>query len=728
MDIIKKILPIISTGLVIGVITVILCFSFASLIFGEQLPMFVSSGAGLMLATAIVIGLIGSLTSSFPSAIYIPQDRIVPLFAIMASAIITALPVASPEEKFYTVLTAIFIATCLTGITFLLIGAYNLSGIMRYIPYPVMGGFLAGSGWLLLKGSLPLLTGLPMDKWNFFILLEETSLLRWLPGLLGALLLYVIMRRSRNPILMPVIIVGTLALFYLGIWFKGYSVDHAMKSGWLIGYFPVQSMVKWEVGNAFANSVWHVIGLQAAHMFTIITVSVASLLLSVSVLELEGKDDLNYNRELRWVGIANILSGMAGGVIGFHSLSLTELNLQMGIRSRMTGIIAACVSLAVLITGASYLAYIPYCILGSLLFYLGLTFLIEWLYDAWFRIPLSDYLVILLILVTIGIFGYILGVAVGILTAMVLFAIQYSRINVVRASFTGTQLQSNVDRTFEAQHILADEGKKISILKLQGYLFFGTANDILESLKQVLQSHADYHTKYVVLDFGKVDGLDSSAIVAFTKMRNLSERYQFHLMLAGMNSQIEKQLRHDRIISEAMDSPSVFSDMDHALEWCEDALLETASSSQQFSSTIKDQIREIFRGAIEAEALLPFLERKEIPKGEYIIRQGLYTQDIFILESGTITVELEIEKEKSIRIRRMGPGAIVGEMALYIKGKRTASVIAAEPCVIYLLTEESLRKMTQNNPPLTLIFHEQLATILAERLASANLTLRSMTE
>ena len=728
MSIVKQTLPVLAAGLMIGAIVVTLCLSFASLIFGGALSGFIAEGTGMMLITAIVIGLIGSFTTSFPATIAIPQDRIVPLFAIMAAAIVASLPLSSPEAKFDTVVIAIHIATSITGLAFLLLGRFKLSGIMRYIPYPVIGGFLAGSGWLLLKGSLPLLTGLPSGGLISPLLFEPTHFFRWMPGIIAALLMAFITRRTRSPIVIPFVLLATAAVLYFELSTLGITIGDAMKSGWLVGAMTGKSMIGWHLVSALVNTNWHALSMQAGQIFTIVTISVTSLLLSATVLELDGDRDIDINRELTSCGYGNIVSAFAGGVIGFQSLNLTALNIRMGVRSRMTGLIVAAVTLFVLMTGTSLVAYMPYPVLGSLLFYLGLSFLIEWLYDAWFKLPLMDYLVIILILVTVGLFGYIVGVAIGTMMAMVLFAIQYSRINVVRATLTGTQVHSNVDRSNEAQGILADEGKKIAVLKLHGYLFFGTATDVLEGVKGYFSDTKEQAPHFIILEFSKVDGLDSSAIVAFTRMRTASAKYTFRLILAGMNKEIERQLRNEGILSDEVNSPMRFDDLDHALEYCENEILRAASITEKPTGNIHEQLQKFFRGAIDADSLIPFLKKMELKAGEVLIKEGSTANDMYFLESGTLTVELLLDGGKSLRIRRMRPGKVVGEMAYYNKSFRTASVVASDPCVVYQLSEASIENMEKNYSPLAILFHEQMAGILADRLLASNKALRAVVE
>ena len=95
---------------------------------------------------------------------------------------------------FATVLVAIGMSTLLTGIVFFALGRFRLGSLIRFIPYPVIGGFLAGSGWILSQGSITVMTGLPLTLDNLPALIGPDMVVKWLPGLGFACALMVTLR------------------------------------------------------------------------------------------------------------------------------------------------------------------------------------------------------------------------------------------------------------------------------------------------------------------------------------------------------------------------------------------------------------------------------------------------------------------------------------------------------------------------------------------------------
>ena len=105
-----------------------------------------------------------------------------------------------------------------------------------------------------------------------------------------------------------------------------------------------------------------------------------------------------------------------------------------------------------------------------------------------------------------------------------------------------------------------------------------------------------------------------------------------------------------------------------------------------------------------------------------MVRQGDAPDDLFVLESGRLSVELESPDGARTRLRSIRSNVVVGEIAMYLGVPRTADVVAETPCVVLRLSRESIEKMEAKEPELAAALHRWLATTLAERL---NDTLRA---
>jgi len=143
-------LQILTGGLVTGLLQVVLSISYAALIYGGQLSPYLGQGIGFALVGAFIIATFVSLFASLPGTVGSNQDVSVAIFSLISASIVTTMTPGAPlEAVFFTVVTTIALTTLLTGLFFFCLGTFKLGGLVRYLPYPVVGGFLAGSGWLL---------------------------------------------------------------------------------------------------------------------------------------------------------------------------------------------------------------------------------------------------------------------------------------------------------------------------------------------------------------------------------------------------------------------------------------------------------------------------------------------------------------------------------------------------------------------------------------------------
>jgi SulP family sulfate permease len=720
---------IVCAAVVTAAFTVIACSSFAALIFAGPLEAYVGQGIWIGLFTALVVGVMISLASSYIGVVAIPQDRVAPILGLMAASIVTRMGTASPQEKCLAVMGAIAVVSLVTGSFLFLVGRLRLGNLIRFIPYPVIGGFLAGSGWLLARGALRVMTGQALTLENVPRLFHGDLLLQWLPGVVFGILLFVALKRLRHPLILPLILFGAIALFWLIIELSGASLATARRHGWLAGLPPGQGFGSFSAFFIINLAPWHLLAQEWSILATILLTSVVSILLTASALELAAEEEIDLNRELRAAGLATFAAGIGGGMVGFHSLSLSRLVLSMGARSRWVGVGSAVLCGSGLLFGPSLLAVVPQYVCGGLLFFLGLTFLWEWVYEARRTLTSVDYGVVILILAVVGAVGYPEGVGVGIIAAVLMFIHNYSRVDVVTHALSGTDLRSNVDRSVREWRFLRENGAQIYVLRLQGFIFFGTANLLLHEVR-LRASDAKLPTlKFVIMDFRRVTGLDASAIFSLNKVRLLASKQGFRLLMTQVSAQITSQLEQGGLSPARGDLFQLFPDLDHALEWCEDRVLAAGNGHvHQNSNQLEDQLKESWPPGAEPRSLLPYLERLEVPVSTHLIRQSEKSESLYFIESGRVTARLELEDGRTLRLRTMGPGTVVGEVGLFLRGLRAASVVTDQPCTVYRLSVDSLERMSHENPNLALAFHRYLICLLGERLASSTTLLRGIIE
>ena len=226
-------------GVVLGILNVALAVAFGALIFSGDLAPFVSVGIGLSLFGGAAVGMVVVFASSHPGMIATPQDIPATILALVGAGIFATLSTTmSPEAALPTVVAAIALTGILTGVCFLVLGQFKLGNLVRFIPYPVIGGFLAGTGLVLVLGAIGVIIDQPLS-W---------SLLRDLPssaeggklavGLGFGGLLFVVHRRCQHFLALPLCIVAPVLLFFLVNQAMGSSLAQAQAHGWLFGALP----------------------------------------------------------------------------------------------------------------------------------------------------------------------------------------------------------------------------------------------------------------------------------------------------------------------------------------------------------------------------------------------------------------------------------------------------------------------------------------------------------
>ena len=149
-------------------------------------------------------------------------------------------------------------------------------------------------------------------------------------------------------------------------------------------------------------------------------------------------------------------------------------------------------------------------------------------------------------------------------------------------------------------------------------------------------------------------------------------------------------------------------------------------SGRSSGERLEDQLERGFPGMQGADRLVNYLERIEIPAGQYLMRKGDPPSDMYFIESGMLTAQLEGADGELVRLRSMRGGTTVGEMGIYLGAPRTASVVASETSVVFRLSEEGLNRMRRDDPDVAATLHEWIARMLAERLAENNRTIEAL--
>jgi SulP family sulfate permease len=538
---------------------------------------------------------------------------------------------------------------------------------------------------------------------------DPFTLVRWIPAFAFGVALLVTTRVVRRPLAIPVALAIGVALFGIGMLVTGSTLESARDGLWLLG--PFDSTRLWQPWSlrALTGADWSAVIGQAAGIATAVFVAVIACLFNVGGVELLLHTDLDSNEELRDAGWVNAVSGLFGGLPGYHALSLTSLAQQMAVDGRAAGLVAALVPLAAVVFGAAVVGLIPRMIVGGVLVFVGLSFLATSLVDQRRSLPVGEYLIVVAIVATIATKGLLAGLVVGLVLAVGLFAVNYGRSELVHEVAFGTTYRSNVDRPPDERVALQSFVDRVQILRVNGFVFFGTASGLLERIRRRVEAGP---LRFLLVDLRRVTGMDASAVLSFRKVAQLAEASGFELVFAGVPDGVEGQLRRGGVLASG-GAVRFEPDLDRGLQWCEDRLLEGAATPVVAADGSSDGLAGL------PPHLMAYLERRSLPEGTVLIHQGDPPEDIFVLESGRLRVELMTPEGTRMRLSTVRGGVVVGEVTLYTGAPRTAEVVAETPSVVLRLSRASIERLEAEEPETAVSLHRWLATTLAERLTDS---------
>jgi SulP family sulfate permease len=701
-------------GLCSCVVGIAYGLTFAHLIFASPLTPWVSYGLAATFITMAVGAFVMSLNSRFPFIIAGPDGATAAVTAAMVTALLNKLAqIGEPDDLLAPVMALLAMTTLATGIVLWLIGYLRAGNAIRFIPYPVIGGFLAATGWLMMSGGLGIVVGRSLSLEMIYPAGSIDTLFELGAAVLIAAAIFILRSLKAGALSVPLTLLIGIAATHVVMLLTGADLVTAQNAGWLIK--PPQSVglaTTWDV-NDLRLFPWRVLPDLSADIFALIFVTTVTMLLNTSGIEFIVKSEVDLQHELKTLGIANLLSGLLGGYVSCTSLSRTTLNYSVGGRGRMSGMIVALVSLCMLFLGGSFIAYIPKFILGGLMLSLGGDLLRKWIFESRRVIPVLEYVALLAVTIVIIKWGFVAGVLIGIVTGCMMFAFSASQTSCIKFSFDGAEYSSSLDRSPEELEILAACRDEIQGIVLQSYLFFGSTNRLYEFVKQLLLRKPG--CSFLLFDFNSVNGIDSSAMHSFLQIKRIATNNDTRLVLVNMPPNVRT---HFQSLLGPDDRMS--DDFDRAIEGCENAVIARQQMTNKENSDFENWLGQAFGDMSCAKELAETCDRHDVPEGALIASQGEAADCMHFILKGRVGIEVQLDDGTSTRVRSLGAHTTVGEMGLLTGGTRSATIIAESDCVLYRLSLDAFELLKRDRPALMQALLTYVIFVMAQRLRFAS--------
>ncbi|MCY3768094.1 MAG: SulP family inorganic anion transporter [Gammaproteobacteria bacterium] len=699
-----KMVPALSAGFTSGLALLVAQVAFGSFIFSGALAPYSSQGIGLILFGNFAACLLMALVGGYRGAI----AGLSPALVIVMATIATTMDLHG-KALFVTVASALMISAVTTGVCCLVIGRFRLTNLVRFIPYPVAAGFVSGIGGMVCLAAMSLMGADPGSQATL-TLLEPSVLWAWAPGVVYGAALYLLVRRGSSALILPASVVVAVGAYHLALGALGISGDEARALGLLLASTADEALWPALFPADLVQVEWAAMAGQLPNLLTLVLVAFICIILNLAGLELAVNRDLEWNHEFRATGFASIVAGLGGGTVATLIVPSSLRSSLFKANTRLTGVVAAIVIGAALLLGDGMLEFVPTALIGGILVMAGLGMLDEGLVKSRNRLPRVERGIILAIFVVIVGFGLLEGVAVGMLASLVFFAVRLSRVDPVESRFTARERHSNKARSVPDRMILLEEGGRVQVYQLCGYIFFGSVGSLTDPLRKALEGPS--RPACLMLDFTAVSGFDFSAVSALARVLQTANEAGVKVVLSAVSEPFRSGLELNlpaSVYAELVLEP----DTDRALEHCEEIVIEawrtddavadhrrTALLAQ--TGDLERHLERLIRFEDLVEELQAWLTPRDYATGEVLTDDNTLPAGLQLLVSGRASAY----DGADARLNQFSPGDAVWPVTG--SDAQGARVSADEACRTMILTPAARHWIEKHEGKLALKLYRYL--------------------
>jgi SulP family sulfate permease len=616
---------------------------------------------------------------------------------------------------------AVMLVVVFAGVMQAAIGFSNGGQLIKYIPYPVVAGFMTGSAVLMIKSQLPAALGMaPTLHWRDYLA----------PPFVASLCAFAAM--GLLPKKFPAL-PGTLAGLIAGT-----AVFHAYTRlggitphpQWMVGALPGFDGIRFGTPlHRLHGLPWGII-VGTAFSFALL----ASLNTMLTSVVADGNTGMRHDarKVLAGQGFGQLLSGFFGGIGGSATTGATLISVDSGGR-RWAGVYAGIILALLTIFCGPAASLLPISALAGIILYIAVFGLIEpdMLFWLGYRKTRGDaFTAILVTSVTVA-YDLVTAVAVGVALAIMQFVHSQIKAPVIRLRTTAIQRPSLRRRPETQRQLLAQHGERIVTYELTGNLFFGAVDRLFEEMCRDIDRPG-----WVILDMNRVTHFDLSAIKILQQIANRLHKNRGELIFAtvrsgrGMGKKVKKTLK--KISPHGQNTPiKTFIDADEAIEYAEDALLaelNAAPTPPQCRMELQEMSFLQTLGATELAVLKNNLRELRLSKGEYLFKAGEQGDQLFIVVCGEIDILLPFGTRHYKRIATFGSGTYFGEVAFLEPGPRAASAKATFDAQLLALDQDGFERLLAESPAAAVALLKALGQALSKHLRWADVELKQLME
>ena len=488
---------------------------------------------------AVIIGLVASLFGGTPTLISEPTGPMTVVF----TSVILSLTATAPDKE--TAMAMAFTVVILAGIFQILFGAFRLGRYVTQMPYTVISGFMSGIGAILVILQLPAFLG------------QEAS-----GGVIGTLTSLPTLMSGIQPMELALALITVAILWLTPSGIKKFCPPQllALVLGTLLSItlFQDAGLKTIPAFNAELPTLHIPIynGSQIRLMFVDAAVlgmlgCIDALLTSV-VADSLTRTEHDSNKELVGQGLANIVSGLFGGLPGAGATMGTVVNIQAGGRSALSGLIRALILMVVVLAFAPLASTIPLAVLAGIALKVGID-IIDWDF-----LQRAHHLSVKAAVITYGVIALtvlvdlITAVGIGVFVANVLTIDRMSALQSRKVKTISTA-DDDVELSSEEQQLLDQASGKVLLFQLAGPMIFGVAKAIAR------EHNAIGNCRVVVFDLSEVSHMGVTAAIALENAVKEAIEVGREVFLVGASGSTEKRLQKMKLL-ERLPEENIGSD------------------------------------------------------------------------------------------------------------------------------------------------------------------------
>ena len=693
---------------------------------------------GSFAAQGALAGILGAFAVGLVAAACGGTNRLISAPCAPAAAVLAAVAIDLTQKGVApdSALVLLTIIGLMCGALQLVFGAVGLGRLIKYMPYPVVSGYLSGVGLIIIVSQIPKFLGVPKGT-AFWAALVSPSVWQWQGVIVGAVTVIVMVAAPKLTRAVPAAILalaaGVLAYFGLGL------ADHTLLE--LSG----NPLVVGPFGGSDAGFLDGIVarwnGISGVELVDLAGVLMPALTLAVLlsidtlktcvVLDALTRSRHNSNRELIGQGLGNLASTIIGGVQGAGTMGATLVNISGGAQTRVSGLIEGALAVVAFLILGKLIAWVPIAALAGILIVIGVRMFDRTsLHLLKSRSTVLDFMVIVVVVVVAQTISLIAASGVGIALAIFLFIREQIGGSIVRRRSYGNQTFSKQVRLQEEMAILEKRGDRTAIFELQGSLFFGTTDQLYTALEPELKAR-----KYIILDMRRVQTVDLTAVHMLEQIENMLAERKGVLIF----SQLPRSLPSGKDMEQYFDQVGLmrsesharpFDELDDALEWVENRILEEERLEKALEAPLELREIDLFKGRKEETltALEACMEKRSHKAGERICARGDAGHEIFLIRRGAVRIVLPLKDKQGHHLATFGRGDFFGEMSFLDRDLRSADAFAFTDADLFVLTRERFDAFAEDHKKLAIQMMEGLARKLAIRLRYANAELRYLEE